>query len=232
MTEDEIKKALKSDEAKAAIAAAIEDATKGLKDKNAELLASLKKEKDEKSDVLKRLDAIEADKTKAETEAAEKSGDIAKLREQMESQHKKEIEAKDEQIGKLNGQLNSHVIGEGLTQALVKAKVPPHFLDGAKALIQAQYKGEVGEIDGKPFAKFDGKAVEEFVTGWSQSDAGKHFVSADGNSGGGSNGADGSGKAGNGANVKQMARSEFEQLSPSEKVKVSGEGVKLVDDAA
>lgn len=217
---EELKKALKTEEGKAIIDEMVESATKGLKAKRDELLSDMKELKE-------RLKGIEAEKADAEEKAAAKTGDVNKVKEQLEAKHKKEIDALTQTKVKLESQLQSHVIGEGLTQALVKAKIAPALMEAAKALIKTNFKGEIGDNDGKPFAKFDGKAVDEFVTEWAQSDAGKHFVTADGNTGGGSNGTNGNGKAGTG--TKSMTRSEFESLQPLEKVAKAKEGVTLTD---
>lgn len=223
-TVEELKKLLKTDDGKKLIQELVDEAKEAVDAKNKELLASLKKEKDSKSELEKRLEALEADKEAAEQKAAEKSGDMNKVKEQLETKFKKELESKDQTIQKLNSQLNTHVVGEGLTQALVKANVAPPLMEAAKALILQKNKGEIGDNDGTPFAKFDGKPVEEFVTQWAQTDAGKHFVSANANNGGGSNGANDSGNAGN-AGKKTMPRSEFDALDVQSKAKTMKEGV-------
>lgn len=224
----------KLDEIEKLISEHVDSEVKGLKDKNTELLGSLKKQKEENADFSKRLEKLEEEKEAIEAEKANKSGDIKKITEDLEKKHRKEIEKLTNQLTEKDGELtaknkllNTHVIGEGLTAALVKAKVKPEFMAAAKAVIQAEHAGEVVDDNGKPVAKFNGKAVEEFVTGWSQTDAGKHFVSAEKNSGGGSNGANGSGKAS--TNVKTMKHSEFNTLPFAERSKVSIEGVQLVE---
>jgi len=210
---------------------------KGLKDKNEELLGKLKDSKSTTDDLSKRLDTIEEEKNQALKDKATKSGDWETLKKQLEEGHAKQLESKDLEIKaltgdkeKLNGQLESHVIGEGLTQALVKAKVAAPLMDAAKALIKSSFKGEIGDNDGSPFAKFDGKAVDQFVTDWSQTEQGKHFVSADSNSGGGSNGANGTGQGAGNTGKKTMTRDEFSALSPADKTKASVEGVQLVSE--
>jgi signal recognition particle GTPase len=175
-----------------------------------------------------KFETLEAEKAEADEKAASKSGNVDEVKKQLEAKHKKEMDAVTGENATLKSQLETHVIGEGLTQALVKAKIAPQHMDAVKALIKSNFKGEVGDNDGKPFAKFDGKAVEEFVTGWAQTDVGKHYVAADNNSGGGSNGANGSGKAGNDGK-KTMTRKDFENLSPADKMKTSREGVSLTD---
>lgn len=219
----------KHDEADALIKKHTDDEISGLKRKNDELLGSIKKSKEVQSDLSKRLDTLETDKNRAEEEAVNASGDVTKIREQLENKHKKELDALKGTNEKLSGQLQTHVIGEGLTAALVKVKVVSPLMEAAKALINSQFKGEVGDNDGKPFAKFDGKAVDEFVADWAQTESGKHFVGADNNSGGGSNGANGNGKAGTGSG-KIMTRSEFDALSAFDKGAVAKEGVSLTDN--
>lgn len=223
LTKEQIEEALKSDAAKEAITAAVDDAVKGLKSKNSELLGSVRELKDT-------MKTIQQEKDDLEEKTAGKTGDVDKIKQQLEAKHKKELDAVTGENGKLKGQLETHVIGEGLTAALTKAKIAPQLMEAAKALIKSTFKGEVGDNDGKPFAKFDGKTVDEFVTAWAQTESGKHFVTADNNSGGGSNGANGNGKAGTGDKTKkQMTRSDFDALSPMERMTKSKEGIALVD---
>jgi hypothetical protein len=224
----------KIEEANALINEHVESEVKGLKDKNTELLGSLKKLKEENKTFNDRLEKLEDEKEAIEAEKNSKSGDIKKITEDLEKKHKKEMEKLTIQLNEKDGEitaktklLNTHVVGEGLTAALVKAKVKPEFMAAAKAVIQAETQAEVVDENGKPIAKFNGKAVEEFVTGWAQTDAGKHFVAADSNSGGGSNGANGSGKAS--TNTKTMKHSEFNAMSYGERSKASIEGVTLVE---
>lgn len=227
---EEIAKLLKegkTDEANKKLSDHMASEVEGLKNKNSELLGKLKEESKSKTDLIARLEALEADKNKVVEDDLKKAGEFDKLRETIESRHKAEITKLTEANNKLQGQLKTHIIGEGLTAALVKAKVAAPLMDAAKALITSGFEGQIAEKDGKPFAQFDGKAVDEFVTSWAQSDQGKHFVTADSNSGGGSNGADGKGKANAGGHVKTMSHEDFSKLSPAEKSKVSIEGVKL-----
>lgn len=232
MTLEEFKKFIKTDEGKEAIAAIVDEQVDGLKKKNAELLGDKKTLKEDFKKLQSQIDEINEAKDKAEREAATKSGDVNKITEALEAKHKKELDKITGERDTLKSQLNTHVIGEGLTQALVKAKVSPALMDAARALIEKQFKGEVVDDNGKPIAKFDGKAVDEFVTGWTQTDTGKNFVSASSNSGGGSNGANGNGQANTATqptNKKQMSRADFDALPPGDKIKTSQEGVTLVD---
>jgi hypothetical protein len=68
-------------------------------------------------------------------------------------------------------------------------------MDAAKALLkmQATIKAENGEYA----ALIGDKPIGDYVKEWTNSDAGKHFIAADNNSGGGANGG------GNGEPSKQ-----------------------------
>jgi len=219
LTEEQIKEALKSSAFKDAVKAAVDAEVEGLKNKRDELLGTVKELKGD-------LKKIQDEKDEAERKAADKSGDVAAIREQLEKAHKKEVEKLTADITKMSSQLQTHIVSGGLKDALVKAKVAPAMIEAAEALILKNYKGEVGDNDGKPFAKFDGKTVDEFVTGWTQTESGKHFVVADTNNGGGSNGANGNGKAATG---KTITRSAFDVLSPADKAKTMKDGVQIAD---
>ncbi|PSL23469.1 hypothetical protein [Dyadobacter jiangsuensis] len=179
ITEEDLKKAV--DEA-------VDKATKGLKEKNAELLGKLKEEKETR-------EASEEAKRIAEEEAANKSGDIEKIKQQLEAKHKRELDTASDKATKAEARLNQVLIDNGLTDALIKAKIAPQFLEMAKDHIKARHTPEIGEVDGAVTALIGGKAIGEFITEWSQGDSGKHFIAAPTNGGGGSNGSNSQGKA-------------------------------------
>lgn len=206
------KEFLKTEEGVAAITAAVEKETNGLKAKNKELFDKLEKIKDENKNLTKDVKSTAADKAKAEQDAAAKSGDIDRIVKGLKDTHNTAIDVLRSTNNGLIGQLNKHVLGKGLNDALVKAGVKPELMSGAIALIEKEHKGEIGDNNGTPFAKFDGQAVSEFVTTWSESDTGKNFVSAQANSGGGSQGANEGSQA---SNVITMKRSEFDKMNPA-----------------
>lgn len=177
------------------IDAAVEKATKALKSKNEELLDEKKALQKKLEDMNGRLDEIESDKKKAEEEAALKSGDVEKIKAQLEAKHAKELEKLQGKVTELSGKLNSTLIDGGLSDALTKANVAPQYVDAVKALIKTGHKAEISEVDGKAVALIDGKPIHDFITGWSQSDSGKHYVAAPANGGGGAGGPNGGGGA-------------------------------------
>jgi hypothetical protein len=71
--------------------------------------------------------------------------------------------------------------------------------------MQATIKAENGEYS----ALIGDKPIGDFVKEWTGSDAGKHFVSADNNSGGGANGG------GSNGTTKTMTRASYNALSTS-----------------
>lgn len=201
-------------------------ATAGLKAKNDELLGKLKAQKDELSSLKAQFDEIQAARDTAEAEKAEKEGDFTKLREQLEAKHAKEVEKLTATLDAEKSVNHKLLVENGLTSALTEAGVKPEYLPAAKALLQAQSKIQLSDLDGQRAATVEGKPLAEFVTGWAQGDAGKHFVAAPANSGGnaqGALGADGSSKT--------ITRSEFDGLGQAARAAKVKDGFKVVDEA-
>lgn len=222
-----IKEALESEEGKAAIAAAVETATKGLKTKNDELIGNLKKEKEARASAQEQLDQIKTEKEEAETAAAAKTGDIEKVKRQLEDKHRAEMAKRETDLAATKTKLDQVLIDGGISSALVKANVAPQFHDAVKALLKTSHKTELVDKDGSTVAHIDGKPLEEFFTAWSQGDQGKHYVAAPANGGGG---APGSNSKANGGAAKQMKRSEFDAMSAKDRAKTMASGpIELVE---
>lgn len=224
----ELKEALATDEGKALLKELTEASTTGLSSKNEELLYKLNKSKEVNAEMTDRLNAFDKLKDEADDAKILKDNDLDAMRTKLDERHQRAMDAETSKSDKLQKQLNTHVVDKGLMNALVDANVSKNHIKGAIALIKSEYEGEVGDNDGSPFAKFDGQAVDKFVTNWAQSDEGKAYVSADNNSGGGSNGSNGAGQANTGKKV--MSRSAFDNMSPHEKMETSKQGVQLTED--
>jgi hypothetical protein len=113
------------------------------------------------------------------------------------------------------------LIDNGLSEALIKVGVKPELSKAVKALFagQAQIK-----IDGNNRSALIGdKPLADFINEWSKSDEGKHFVLASSNSGGGAQGGGGSTQS------KQVTRSQFDGMSPGDKMTFSKSGGRIVD---
>lgn len=176
-------------ETKAAVKAAIKAAlaeqaeeheadVAGLKEKNKELIAKLKKaQSGEGGDVdsaeVARLETELRD-TKKALRAAEKARDDA-------------VEERDTAVQRADKEASvtaSLLTENGLTAALTKANVKPELLPAVTALLSG--KVEIKEVSGKREAQVNGKALGDFVEEWAKSDEGKHYVAAPLNGGGGS----------------------------------------------
>ena len=207
----DVKQFLEGNEGKDLLKELTEANAQGLVDKNKELLGKLKKKDEEFSDLKDRLDDIEAEKKKAEEDAALKSGDIEKIKEQLEAKHKSELEkkdaiiaSKDEELSSMKGQLHKHMVDDGLTSALAQGGVAPQYMDAASALIKAQHSAEVGK-DG---AMLEGKPLKDFVSTWLQGEHGEHFLTTPKNGGGGAKGPNDGGKAPSDTGRSEMTHAE------------------------
>jgi hypothetical protein len=87
--------------------------------------------------------------------------------------------------------------------------------------MQATIKAENGEYA----ALIGDKPIGDYVKEWTNSDAGKHFVTADNNSGGGANGG-----GSNGGGAKTMTRTEWDGKSHAERAAAAQAGIKVVDN--
>lgn len=211
------------DELKAKVKEAIDKETEGLKAKRDELLGENKKLKDAQKALDDRLKELETAQEEAERIKAEKDGDVKKALEAAEKKWNKERDALIAERDDAKGRVQKHLVDGGLTEALVAAGVAKEYMPAAKALLKSESKFEVSD-DG---VTVNGKAMKEFVSEWAQGDAGKPYIAADRNGGGGAQGANGGGKANTEKTVK---RSEFNEMNAEAKAKHFREGGAVVDD--
>ncbi len=177
---------------KAAVDAAVAEASEehetavdGLKAKNTELLGKLKKAREGKGDP-ENVDKLESEleDTKAKLAKAEKDlGKTVKERDAFKTQAESESKA-----------ARDLVIETNLTGELLGANVKKEFMPAVKKLLAD--KVEVVVDGDKRSAMVAGKPLSEFVKSWSQSDEGKHYVSALANGGGNAPGGQANGNGG------------------------------------
>jgi len=171
-----------SQEFKDAVQVAVDSATEGLARKNSELLGEVKKLKRgaeidpaEVTALENQIDALKADLTKAQKEAktfASKADEFGKA---LESE---------------SGFTRSLLIEQGLTAELVNAGVKnPAHLKAALAMLKGD--AQVVQDGDKRVAKIGDKSLKDYVKAWAAGDDGKHFITADQNSGGGAFGGGG-----------------------------------------
>jgi hypothetical protein len=166
-------------EIQAAIDAAVDLATSGLKTKNQELLDKNKKlMKGQEIDPQTVVD-LEAQIDKLQTELS--------TSQKLAKETGKSLETLQNELKAETGFTQKLLIDNGLTDELVRNGVAPQYLAATKALFAGQAQ-IVAEGDTR-IAKIGDKAVSDFVKEWAASDDGKHFVKAPENSGGGSQGS-------------------------------------------
>ena len=205
-----------SQEFKDAVQAAVDSATEGLATKNRELLGEVKKLKRgveidpaEFEALESQIDTLKAELTKAQREAktfAKQAEDSTKA---LESE---------------SGFTRSLLIEQGLTAELVSAGVKnPAHLKAALAMLKSD--AQVVQDGDRRVAKIGDKAIKDYVKEWAAGDDGKHFITADQNSGGGASGGGGGGGA-----SPTMTRSAFDSLSPMAKASAMKAGTKLTEN--
>lgn len=163
---------------KAAVDAAIEEATTGLIEKNKELLGKLKKATKEAT-----IDPAEHQELLAAREALESK--VLELTKSLKAATT-EIETSKKSFEVESAFVSKLLVDNGLTEALLKAGVKPEMTKAVKSMLSAMVslKTEGSER----MAVVGDKSLNDFVQEWSESDEGKHFVTAPQNQGGGANG--------------------------------------------
>lgn len=173
-----------------------EEAIAGLKAKNVELITknkALKKGEGDPEEVERLEKQIETLRGDAKT--AEKT--IKTLTRDRDT-HKTAAELEGAAVKSL-------VVDNGLTAELVTVGVKKEFMPAVKKLLAD--KVELTTDGDKRTATVAGKPLSEFVKTWSQSDEGKHYVTAPANGGGNALG----GKAnGDGTQARVIARADYE----------------------
>lgn len=177
---------LESPEAKAAIKAAVDEATAALAAKNKELLGELKEARKGKT-------INPEDVERLESRIEELTGQLTEAQKTAKTATK-EAEKATKALADAEGFTQRLLVDNGLTDALTKAGVSnPVHLKAAKALLSGQVQ-IVADGDSK-VAKVGDKALTDFIGEWAKGDEGKFFVAAPNNTGGGAGG--GAGGSGN-----------------------------------
>ena len=200
---------------KAAVESAVAEATEGLKAKNVELLAKLKKaQKDSIVDPAEHA-ALQSELEGTQAKLAEATKAFKAATSESEKV-KKAYESESQLTHRL-------LVDNGLTDALTKSGVTnPVHLRAAKAMLAGQVQ-LVAEGENR-IAKVGEKPLADYVGEWAKSDEGKYFVAAQQNTGGGATGGDSKG-----ASAKTLTRTAFDGLDAVAKVKFIAEGGNVTD---
>lgn len=157
-----------------------ETAVEGLKTKNRELLAKLKKAREggDNAEVAR----LEAENERLESELADANKALAKTTKELDKVTKERDTATTD-LTTERTTARDLLVTTGLTAELTGVKVAEGLLSGALNLLKG--KVEVREVDGERQLFVGDKPLGEFVKEWSQGDEGKSYVTF-GNGGGGS----------------------------------------------
>jgi hypothetical protein len=198
-----------------AVAAALETAAEEhqaevtrLTDKNKELLGKLAKARQdgggdnaaEISRLESELDTVKSELSTAQRNLSKAERDLAKVtgeRDTAVTERDAAVTARDNEFKE-----------NQLTSALAGANIAPVHTDAVKALLMAKNKVTVdGEGDERQVL-VNGKPLGDFVKEYAESDAGKHYIAAPANGGGGANGANGGGNPNGSKKLSEMSEQE------------------------
>lgn len=123
---------------------------------------------------------------------AELQTQVETLKAELDKANKAAKKAGDEfntQISAKDAALSKYLIDSQLSDSLAKAGVKPEFMDAVKAM----HRGSAQiAVEGSEYvAKIGDKSIGDAIAAWVGSDAGKAFIGAPVNSGGGAGGGNG-----------------------------------------
>lgn len=174
----------------AAVAEALEQAATAhesdidrLKAKNVELLAKLSKaRKDGGTDSAGEIERLERELEELGGKLSTSLTEARDIKRQLATAEKDRDSAKSALTSESEFS-RTMIVESSLTSSLAEANVAPQFLEAAKALLG---KGvAVKEVDGERKAFVGDKSLGDYVKEWATGDAGKAFVKAPANGGGG-----------------------------------------------
>lgn len=188
-------------------------------------IAGLKRKNTDLSNQIKRLraggdDVHTAEITRLEGELEEVSGKLRTAETNLREVNRKLTAAERERDGFRQSAetetafSRNMLVESGLTSALVEANVAPQFMEAAKAMLG---KAVTVKVDGDNRTPVVGdKSLGDYVKEWAASEAGKHFVTAPGNGGGGANGSpQGGGGTKKLADMTEKERLEMARTNPT-----------------
>lgn len=186
---------------KAALSAAVEEAVKGLKAKNDELLTEVRTLKKGRT-----IDPSEVEKLERQIEELTGQRDAAN---KAAKDAAKAAENATKALQTEAGFTQKLLIDNGLTAELTKHGVTnPVHIKAAQAMLRANV--QIAQDGENRIAKVGDKALGDFVKEWASGEEGKHFVTAASNGGGGASG--GAGKPG----AATLSRTAFSALAPAQ----------------
>jgi len=169
----------------------LKTAVEALSAKNRELLGELKAAKAKAKGV--EIDPVEHEQLRTQVE--DLTGKLTKA----EKAAVKQFEDLTKVVSTKDAALQSYLIDNGLSDAMLKAGVRPEMMPAVKAMLKS--KATIKDEGGNIAAFMGDQPLTDAVSAWAASDEGKHFVSAPANTGGGAAGGNGNGTGGNKGNL-------------------------------
>ncbi len=118
--------------------------------------------------------------------------DLEKVRDLARKPLVKELEERTGERDGFKSQLDTTIKSQDLTEALIASKIMPVYMAPLRAMFSNQIKLIDGDGDDRPSSVIEGdvgeQSVKAYIADWAQTDDGKAFVDAGGNTGGGNNG--------------------------------------------
>lgn len=204
---------------KADVDAAIAAAKEAQDEKNRELLAEVKDLKNK----LRATQEIKPEDLTAAEARAEKAEAALKEAQKQITGLTKERDTAVKALETESGAARAYALEAEITDAIAKGNVVPALVPALKAMVQQQAKAEL--VDGKYAVQIGDKPAREFISSFLDSDDGKAFRAAGGNSGGGAPGGSGGGSA------KTITRAEYDANPVAGAAKIR-DGYTVVNEAA
>lgn len=148
--------------------------------------------------------------------------DLEKIKANARKPVERERDEAVERAEKAEGQLQSLVVDNALTNALTDVKIASPYVVAVKAMFRDKVKVTEGD-DGAPVAMIEGEYGEQpvaaYLKEWSQTDQGKAFVAAPENGGGGAR------TTGNGGGkIKNPFKKKTEDGKPNPNFSITEQG--------
>lgn len=214
-------------EAKAAIKAAVEEATKSLADSVEKLEAKRDEALAEAKEAKRQLRASQEIKPEDLAAAEERADKAEKALSDATKQIKILTSERDKAVKDLeseSGAARTYALDAELAGAIAEGNVLPSLVPAFKALMSGQAKADL--VDGKYAVTIGDKAAREHIKTFLESEEGKAFRAAPLNGGGGAPG--GSGAQG----AKTITRAAWDGMDHAERAAFFKDGGKVVDAAA
>lgn len=146
-----------------------------------------KKDRDALKAIREELDAQKREREAAEQDAAHKSGDVEKVKSQLEAKHAVEVKSLTARAEKAEAQVRKLVVEGNLSASLDEVRVKPELKRAVTAMLLREGIELEEDEENNPVPMKGGLPLAQAIKLWAESEEGKAFV-LDGNSGGGAQG--------------------------------------------